>query len=84
MLKTPQTLEKENKILNKLTDILSAQTEKVKMSVLSKQVYAAAALSFLSCLILCGPIDGSPPGSPAPGILQARTLEWAVISFSNA
>ena len=54
------------------------------MSVLSKQVYAAAAESFLSGLILCGPIDGSPPGSPAPGILQARTLEWAVISFSNA
>ena len=37
-----------------------------------------------SCLTLCNPIDGSPPGSPVPGILQARTLEWVAISFSNA
>ena len=37
---------------------------------------AAAAKSFQSCLTLCDPIDGSPPGSPVPGILQARTLEW--------
>ena len=37
-----------------------------------------------SCPTLCDPIDGSPPGSPVPGILQARTLEWVVISFSNA
>ena len=37
-----------------------------------------------SCPTLCDPIDGSPPGSPVPGILQARTLEWAAISFSNA
>ena len=44
---------------------------------------AAAAKSLQSCLILCDPIDGSPPGSPAPGILQARTLEWVAISFSN-
>ena len=36
-----------------------------------------------SCLTLCDPIDGSPPGSPVPGILQARTLEWVAISFSN-
>ena len=45
---------------------------------------AAAAKSFKSCLTLCDPIDGSPPGSPVPGILQARTLEWVAISFSNA
>ena len=45
---------------------------------------AAAAKSLQSCLILCDPIDGSPPGSPVPGILQARTLEWVAISFSNA
>ena len=45
---------------------------------------AAAAKSLQSCLTLCDPIDGSPPGSPVPGILQARTLEWVVISFSNA
>ena len=37
-----------------------------------------------SCPTLCNPIDGSPPGSPVPGILQARTLEWVAISFSNA
>ena len=45
---------------------------------------AAAAKSLQSCLILCNPIDSSPPGFPAPGILQARTLEWIAISFSNA
>ena len=45
---------------------------------------AAAAKSLQSCPTLCDPIDGSPPGSPAPGILQARTLEWVTISFSNA
>ena len=44
----------------------------------------AAANSLRSCLTLCDPIDGSPPGSPIPGILQARTLEWVSISFSNA
>ena len=45
---------------------------------------AAAAKSLQSCQTLCDPIDGSPPGSPNPGILQARTLEWVAISFSNA
>ena len=44
---------------------------------------AAAAKSLQSCPTLCDPIDGSPPGSPIPGILQARTLEWGAISFSN-
>ena len=44
---------------------------------------AAAAKSLQSCPTLCIPIDGSPPGSPVPGILQARTLEWVAISFSN-
>ena len=43
-----------------------------------------AAKSLQSCPTLCNPIDGSPPGSPVPGILQARTLEWVAISFSNA
>ena len=42
------------------------------------------AKSLQSCLTLCDPIDGSPPGSPVPGILQARTLEWVAISFSSA
>ena len=45
---------------------------------------AAAAKSLQSCLTLCDPIDSSPPGSPIPGIPQARTLEWVAISFSNA
>ena len=45
---------------------------------------AAAAKSLQSCLTLCDPIDSSPPGSAVPGILQARTLEWVAISFSNA
>ena len=45
---------------------------------------AAAAKLLQSCLILCDPVDGSPPGSAIPGILQARTLEWVAISFSNA
>ena len=44
----------------------------------------AAAKSLQSCLTLCDPIDGSPPGSPIPGILQTRTLEWVAIAFSNA
>jgi len=45
---------------------------------------AAAAQSLQSCPTLCDPIDGLPPGSPVPGILQARTLEWVAISFSDA
>ena len=60
-------------------------------SILDKQVHnayadaaAAAAKSLQSCPTLCEPIDGSPPGSPVPGILQARTLEWVAIPFSNA
>ena len=45
---------------------------------------AAAAKLLQSCLTLCDPIDGSPPGSPFPGILKAKTLEWVAISFFNA
>ena len=49
-------------------------------------IYAAGAAAKLlqSCPTLCSPIDGSPPGSPIPGILQVRTLEWVALSFSNA
>ena len=54
-----------------------------KLVSLSSQA-AAAAKSLQSCPTLCDPIDGSPPGSPIPGILQVRTLEWVAISFSNA
>ena len=53
--------------------------------IISRFIYiAAAAKSLQSCPTLCDPIDSSPPGSPVPGILQARTLEWVAISFSNA
>ena len=54
----------------------------VQVNNASKEISAAASLQ--SCPTLCDPIDGSPPGSPIPGILQARTLEWVAISFSNA
>ena len=60
--------------------------KRVRYVLVTKQqqyVYAAAK-SLQSCPTLCDPIDGSPPGSPIPEILQARTLEWVAISFSNA
>ena len=50
----------------------------------SSAAAAAAAKLLQSCQTLCDPIDSSPPGSPVPGILQARTLEWVAITFSNA
>ena len=55
-----------------------------KTGVILIKAAAAAAKSLQSCPTLCDPIDGSPPGYPIPGILQARTLEWVAISFSNA
>ena len=55
-----------------------------KVSLTVKLAATADAKSLQLCLTLCDPIDGSPPGSPIPGILQARTLEWVAISFSNA
>ena len=55
-----------------------------KHNILLPAAAAAAAKLLQSCLTLCDPIDGSPPGSPIPGILQARTLEWVAISFTNA
>ena len=61
--------------------------EKILTSILAHILFlmaaaAAAAKLLQSCLTLCDPIDGSPPGPPVPGILQARTLEWVAISFS--
>ena len=56
----------------------------VGASILARAAAAAAAKSLQSGPTLCDPIDGSPPGSSVPGILQARTLEWVAISFSNA
>ena len=55
-----------------------------RCQVLKLKPGTAAAKSLQSCLTLCDPIDGSPPGSPVPGILQAGTLEWVAISFFNA
>ena len=62
-----------------------------KLHTIAVTLYAAAAAAAAAaakllqlCLTLCNPIDGLPPGSPVPGILQARTLEWVAISFSNA
>ena len=59
-------------------------TSKIFTWFLSTAAAAAAAKLLQSCLTLCDPIDGNTPGSPVPGILQARTLEWVAISFSNA
>ena len=56
----------------------------VESSISGTAAAAAAAKSLQSCSTLCNPIDGSPSGSPVPGILQARVLEWVAISFSNA
>ena len=57
-----------------------ASAENCSTKNFSPQVLSAAAKSLQLCLTLCDPIDGSPPGSPIPGILQARTLEWVAIS----
>ena len=54
------------------------------IAILNDNPAAAAAKSCQSCPTLCDPTDGSPPGSPVPGILQATTLEWGAISFSSA
>ena len=63
---------------------LKCQKEKCNTKVLTKTGAAAASKSLQSCLALCDPRHGSSTGSPVPGILQARTLEWVAISFSNA
>ena len=55
-----------------------------RITILIRYTATAAAKSLQSCPTLCDPIDSSPPGSPVPGILQARTLEWVAIFFSNA
>ena len=65
----------------KCKQILRQKRRKIRKT---EECYAAAAKSLLSCPTLCEPIDSSPPGSPVPGILQARTLEWVAIPFSSA
>jgi len=63
----------------------SVKKKKKKKKICTNITAAAAAAKLLQlCPTLCDPIDSSPPGSPIPGILQARTLEWVAISFSNA
>ena len=63
---------------------LMAESEKEQRASWWKWKLLLLMLSLQSCPTLCDPIDGSPPGSPVPGILQARILEWVAISFSNA
>ena len=68
-----------------LLNILAENKEMNRVSILfNKDPTAAAAKLLQSRPTLCNPIDGSPPGSPVPGILQARTLAWVAISLSNA
>ena len=80
-------LEKKPSFVNKVKDTnVSSMRYESKIVRLKLWVYvaAAAAKSLQLRPTLCDPIDGSPPGSPVPGFLQARTLEWVAISFSNA
>ena len=65
-------------------DFCDLETQTQSIYAAAAAAAAAAAKSSQSCPTLCDPIDGSPPGSPVPGILQARTLEWVAISSSNA
>ena len=67
-------------VLGEMSSSLGLEQETRRAAV----AVAAAAKSLQSCPTLCDPTDGSPPGSPVPGILQARTLKWVAISFSNA
>ena len=71
-------------VINRESDPSANQVSLLSNLHLSHHFSAAAAKSLQSCPTLCDPIDGSPPGSPVPGIFQARTLEWVAISFSNA
>ena len=66
------------------TTLMAESEEELKSLLMKVKAAATAAKSLQSCPTLCDPRDGSPPGSPISGILQARTLEWVAISFSNA
>ena len=76
--------EVELYILKGLQDFLCYSKASCRPCIIWSAAAGAAAKSLQSCLALCDPIDGSPPGSPIPRILQARALEWVTISFSNA
>ena len=69
---------------HRLVVLAGSIEQKIIIIIITSATATATAKSLQSCLTLCVPIDGSPPGSPVPGILQAITLEWAAISFSNA
>ena len=71
------------KYMKKLFGVLELFYSECSCGAITLQT-AAPAKSLQSCPTLCDSIDGSPPGSPVPGILQARTLEWVAISISNA
>ena len=68
----------------KIVPVLCEHSLLLNQCLLHLHPATATAKSLQSCPTLCNPIDGRPPGSPVPGILQARTLEWVAISFSNA
>ena len=70
--------------ISKVKSLLIKNGYTYRSSLINDGVAAAAAKSLQSCPTLCDPTDGSPPGSPIPGIPQARILEWVAISFSNA
>ena len=70
--------------VDKVMSLLFNMLSRLVIIFLPKSTATATAKSLQSCPTLCDPIDGSPPGSPVPGILQARTLEWVAISYSNA
>ena len=74
--------ESEEELLSLLMRV-KEESEKADLKLIAAAAAAAAAKSLQSCPTLCDPRDGNPPGSPVPGILQARTLEWVAIFFSN-
>ena len=86
--KKKKTSELESSSMYKITQVGVSQRAvpgpAALASVANLHASAAAAKSLQSCPTLCNPIDSSPPGSSVPGILQARTLEWVAIAFSNA
>ena len=75
--------ESEEELLSLLMRV-KEESEKADLKLIAAAAAAAAAKSLQSCPTLCDPRDGNPPGSLVPGILQARTLEWVAIAFSNA